>query len=429
MKTWKHYMKSLLLMGIFLGCASALFAQPAEIFFSKESDLPDFFYDVAVTASPDSGRSRIRCYTKIAYDELQFMRDADGFRAKYELSVVLFDAKENQVDGKIQSKEIAVQKYDETVSRSKFSVSEILFDVVPGQYKLVVSIMDLDSKKAEIKKIPLTISKRSSSLDVSDLILADRFAADSSGNRKLVPSVAGNFSDVQDTLFLWFEIYSPPTLQSVPIRLQIFDQKGKTLRDEKMEKNLDSVRTACIIPIPKGQMKGGRYKLDVTIGEGHTAVKRSKNMSIRWMDMPSQATDLDQAIAQLQYIAKGREIKKMKKLEGDEKMAAFKDFWKQMDPTPGTDENELMEEYYRRVDYTNRNFTTFRPGWKTDRGMVYIILGPPNEVERHPFDVDSKPYEIWTYYSVNRYFVFVDYSGFGDYHLEGQFWDVLNQIR
>jgi GWxTD domain-containing protein len=176
-------------------------------------------------------------------------------------------------------------------------------------------------------------------------------------------------------------------------------------------------------------LKGGRYKLELTVGEGKDAVKKFKDMSIHWMDMPSQATDLDQAIEQLLYIAKGREIKKMKKLEGDEKMAAFKDFWKQMDPTPGTDGNELMDEYYRRVDYANRNYSTFRPGWKTDRGMVYIILGPPNEVERHPFESDSKPYEVWTYYTVNRYFVFVDYSGFGDYRLEGQFWDVLNQIR
>ena len=50
-------------------------------------------------------------------------------------------------------------------------------------------------------------------------------------------------------------------------------------------------------------------------------------------------------------------------------------------------------------------------------GMVYITLGPPSAVERHPFDMGAKPYEIWEYYHINRSFLFVDNSGFGDYRL------------
>jgi GWxTD domain-containing protein len=145
--------------------------------------------------------------------------------------------------------------------------------------------------------------------------------------------------------------------------------------------------------------------------------------------MPTHTSDIDKAIEQMRYMAKGGEIKKMKKLEGDEKYKAFKEFWEKLDPTPGTQQNELMEEYYRRVEIANQNFGTFQEGWKTDRGMVYIILGPPNEVERHPFEQDSKPYEVWTYYSINRYFLFVDRSGFGDYRLESPLWDYMNEIH
>jgi len=49
--------------------------------------------------------------------------------------------------------------------------------------------------------------------------------------------------------------------------------------------------------------------------------------------------------------------------------------------------------------------------------MVFITFGPPSSVERHPLDMDSKPYEIWQYYELNRSFVFLDQTGFGDYHL------------
>ena len=94
-----------------------------------------------------------------------------------------------------------------------------------------------------------------------------------------------------------------------------------------------------------------------------------------------------------------------------------------------TEQNEVMEEYYRRVNFTNANFSVFMEGWKTDQGMVYIILGPPSDIDRHPFELDSKPYEIWSYYQFNRQFVFVDQTGFGEYRLVSPFWEILEQLQ
>jgi hypothetical protein len=88
-----------------------------------------------------------------------------------------------------------------------------------------------------------------------------------------------------------------------------------------------------------------------------------------------------------------------------------------------------MEEYYRRVAFANRSFTTFRDGWKTDRGMVYIILGPPDEIERRPFNRGNKPYVVWSYYRYNREFVFLDDTGYGEYRLLSPFWDLVNRIQ
>ena len=87
------------------------------------------------------------------------------------------------------------------------------------------------------------------------------------------------------------------------------------------------------------------------------------------------------------------------------------------DPSPKTDVNEVLIEYYRRIAYANDHFESYYDGWRTDMGMIYVTLGPPNYVERHPFEYDSKPYEIWSYYDINREFIFVDQTGFGDYRL------------
>ena len=103
--------------------------------------------------------------------------------------------------------------------------------------------------------------------------------------------------------------------------------------------------------------------------------------------------------------------------------ALFRDFWKRRDPTPGTEQNELMQEYYYRVEYANTHFSTNRNGWETDRGRIFILYGEPSDVEQHPFEINSKPYEVWYYNALNRRFVFVDYTGFGDYELvEPEWW-------
>jgi len=419
-----------MIAGIVLVFAARLAAQPQEMRFSRDADLPEFYYDVPMIASPDSGKTRLECYVKVAYGELTFVRDGDRFRAKYELSVILLDPRGSQVDGKIRTLETTVQHYDSTISRRAFSSTVTRFDVKPGKYELVLSIMDFDSKKSGIKKIPLAVPERTrTGLSVSDLILADRVTADSSGRPVPSASVTADFADAQDTLFLWFEIEAGPNIQTVPVEVRIFDLKGGVLRSEKAEKAVETPCTVCVIPIPRGDLKGGRYRLEVIAGEGAGQVRRSRSFSVHWAGMPMQTSDLDKAVDQLQYIAKRGEIKRIKKLRNDERLTAFKEFWKERDPTPETEGNEIMEEYYRRVEFSNQNFGTFMEGWKSDRGMVYIMLGPPNEVDRHPFEAGSKPYEVWTYESINRYFIFIDQTGLGDYRLAAPFWDTLNQVR
>ena len=83
-----------------------------------------------------------------------------------------------------------------------------------------------------------------------------------------------------------------------------------------------------------------------------------------------------------------------------------------------------MIEYYRRIQTADERYSHFIDGWKTDMGMVYIIFGEPDQIERYPFQENTKPYEVWFYYGANKEYVFVDESGFGDYRLTTPIWDV-----
>ena len=92
------------------------------------------------------------------------------------------------------------------------------------------------------------------------------------------------------------------------------------------------------------------------------------------------------------------------------------------DPTPETEQNELMEEYFQRVEYVNEHFSGWQPGWETDRGMIYILFGPPDEIQRtNPSAGNSTIYQLLNYAKVNNQFVFRDQNGFVDYRLDTPF--------
>jgi GWxTD domain-containing protein len=137
------------------------------------------------------------------------------------------------------------------------------------------------------------------------------------------------------------------------------------------------------------------------------------------------------------YIIADDERAAFKRLETDAERKEFiRQFWLRRDPTPGTEENEFKEEHYRRIAYANDHFDDSKlPGWKTDRGRIYIIYGPPNEIESHPSggtynrpagegggQVTTYPFEQWRYRVIegvgtNVIIEFVDVDRTGEYRM------------
>jgi GWxTD domain-containing protein len=124
------------------------------------------------------------------------------------------------------------------------------------------------------------------------------------------------------------------------------------------------------------------------------------------------------------YVITPKEEKVFRELETDKQRDLFiEEFWRQRDPTPGTPRNEFREEHYRRIDYANRWFGrgTSKPGWKTERGRVYILLGEP--ISRHEYRDDRiYPLELWFYQGGKElepffYILFFQRHGAGDYEL------------
>jgi GWxTD domain-containing protein len=136
------------------------------------------------------------------------------------------------------------------------------------------------------------------------------------------------------------------------------------------------------------------------------------------------------------YIITDEERAAFKQLSNDEERDNFIEaFWQRRDPTPDTEENEYKEEHYQRIAYANEHFAAGVPGWKTDRGRIYIVYGKPDEIDSHPSggtyerpmeegggETSTFPFEDWRYRYIEGIgqeviIEFVDTCMCGEFHM------------
>ncbi len=113
----------------------------------------------------------------------------------------------------------------------------------------------------------------------------------------------------------------------------------------------------------------------------------------------------------VRWIILGEELQAFRQFSNDEERENFiEQFWIRRDPTPDTLENEYREEHYRRIAYANERFAAGKAGWRTDRGRIYVMFGPPDQIDSHPSggayqrpieegggSTSTFPFEVWRY--------------------------------
>ena len=145
--------------------------------------------------------------------------------------------------------------------------------------------------------------------------------------------------------------------------------------------------------------------------------------------MPKNLTPSEKEFfSKARYIIVKEEERAFLNLTGVEEREKFiEEFWLKRDPTPNTPRNEFKEMYFQRIEAANKRLRGSKPGWLTDRGMIYILFGPPNDVEDFPMGITSedKPTEIWIYNNLPNKpelrLEFIDYSNTRDYRLTTNF--------
>ncbi len=432
---------------VFLILCTSLFAQKKNPKFIFDFDYAQFGYD--------STSNYVEVYYSFNQQTMKYVQtDSSNYLEAY-LHVSIQDTSSGKylINNKWR---IASTIKDSTQISDKSLVGVISFVLPEGFYKCVVggTAGETADKQKFITDHVNVKPLHTHDISVSDIQLASKILQDSQNKSSIfykntfevVPIPTEVFGESLPVVFYYYEVYSSKEALAKDSVLQIsslvYNSKRKVVYSKIFSiKNTIKSRVE-VGAIPVNKFPTDTYTLIVSVLD--TAKQKGISSSKRFFVYNPKVVNTDTASAKGQtyvasvfgvmsieecddlyskskYIATGPEVDqwgKLSTLAG--KREFLYNFWKKRDPDPATNQNEYFNQYLKRIQESNKKYGTItRPGWKTDRGRVYIKYGEPSEIERFPNQTDSKPYEIWHYNELEGgvIFVFADLTGFSDYQL------------
>lgn len=339
-------------------------------------------------------------------------------------------------------------------SKAKTILGAVGFIIKHGMYKLTINIKDVkndDLQKDYIEQLQIR-SFTNNNFGISDIELASRIINENANKSSIFykntlevfPNPSMLYTKSSPVLFYYAEVYNFNSTRSnnqLELKKKLFSSQNEVLYESS--KNIGSGKESIVDvgAINLQKYPTGTYTLSLTLSDksaGKVAVSSKKffmvNPDVVVKNKIKSSSDYlssefgvyldsecDDLFEKSKIIAVADEIKKYKKLDSlNSKRKFLYRFWKRRDTTPETENNELKLAYFERVKIANSRYRTMNTnGFKTDRGRVFLRYGEPDEIERHPNETNTKPYEVWLYNHIEGgvSFIFGDVTGFNYYEL------------
>ena len=377
------------------------------------------------------------CYYsfRIPYNRLVFIKTDSGYLAKFNLTVEVNDTLGNFADRQIRQDEILVKSYSETDSDNEFYQGILIFKLPQMSYNFLPIFTDINSKdERRLRKIdiqlnsdkyksflpPVIVNSLKEKCGGNDITVLTNYNGSvpfsSSKYDIIIPSVDTSITNPRVVIVADADtIYNSPLKEYSDFAPDLKICNNRVTFDKDAGPAL-TTRNFIIKGISSTIPEGNLKFLFFTGDTAKPAVVHNKQCV--WFDKPRSLIDPEFAIRILNYFSGKEEVDKLLSGKSKEYPKELTKYWKKYDPTPSTRFNELMSEYYSRVDYTAMHFTSLsgKRGFDTDRGKVYIQFGKPKKIERSSND-EGKVVETW-FYDKDKKFVFVDKQGTGDFPLQ-----------
>lgn len=403
--------------------SSKCFSQPDRTPTNRETNNFVFDFFAQPCYAPDS--IEITIFYKIAFQSLLFSQQETGFSTNYQLEASFRDA-----NGIIRRRAnafdtISVQTFDETKSINNYKFGFINQRLPLSTY--FVQIQLVDSRNQVLHKTNFQFSK-----DKPGSVKFLPIFTYNSKEKEYVSQVANGISFATPNFSIYLPIILSNHSENIRYEITKIDEKEainwgdfsaisdkiKPLSNLYLSFELTDVGVA--ISKNNSDSKNPFFAL---IDKPNTFVPGSYNLILQyedkldtfnfrvvWENIPKSLRDPQYMLRVMEYILTDDEIKLFRTYKKRQLPEKLFDYWKRLDPTPNTPYNEAMNEYFTRVDYASNAFRTSAQsdGALTDRGMIYILFGPPDEIRR--FHQNNKLREQWTYRRLIKEYTFEQVS-------------------
>ncbi|HEU4587649.1 MAG TPA: GWxTD domain-containing protein [Gemmatimonadales bacterium] len=345
----------------------------------------------------------------LANRSLTFEREPNGYTARYRVDISL--AAERGAPLTVAREEVVrVSTLQETTRTDESVLFQQSFKVLPGRQHVIVSLRDMASGvegRAEADYQAPAFAAGTT----SEPILA--YQAKGRGERseplQLVVNPRGTIGLNGDTLLVYVEGYSLSGAQAVPFEVR--SQTDSVIYRDSLRFRGGRPVESQVLRVTPDSLSLGEVRL--VVGSGAAERRVSALVSVT---PGSVVTDYDQMLAYLRYWGPNPYLDSLRKAPPADRARLWRAFVRSTDQNPKTPQNEQLDEYFARVATANAQIRDEGiPGWRTDRGEVFIVLGPPDEASEAG-QMSSRLIR-WYYPNYRLTLYFADESGFGRYRL------------
>jgi len=345
----------------------------------------------------------------LSNSQFQFLKTENGFKASYEVALFFIQKSGSISFKKYWTKEIIVESTQETNLTQETVLFQASTNILPGKYNFRVELKDLNSghfseasgkvKVANFHKGKFGLSQP---IFLNSSYTQDHGFVDRIGRQvDLVTNPRRIFKYASGEIKYYLEFYGDVEKILSGLTLDIESSNGKKSRRLIRTEQLPdfSGRLSLTGQIPIDTLSVGPHEIKFTAKEANGKKLAEVNQKViislseEWFTYNWQ-----EAIDYLRYVASAKESEDLRNALPGDRFNSWNEFWRKRDPDPSTPVNEELVDYFKRIRFTNEHFSSKQlPGWLTDRGRVYMYLGPADRTQEVDLRTGIHNQEVWAY--------------------------------
>jgi GWxTD domain-containing protein len=354
-----------------------------------------------------------------------FQREGNSFVARYRVSLSFKREGAPPVD-LAREELVRVATFQETQRADESVLFQQVLRILPGTYQVTATVRDASStseSSATADYTAPTFGKATYSAPILTYQATGRGSLADPVSLVLNPRGAVGYGS--DTLLAYVEGYSFPEPTKVPF--QVLDEQQHSIYSDSLRFRGGREVESQVVRLAPDSVSLGELKI-VVGSKPERSASALVSFTQAWV-----VTNFDEMLDLLRYFGYDEQIAAMRRAPAGERARLWRDFYEATDPNTSTPENEALNQYFSRVNAANQRFKDEGiPGWRTDRGEVFITLGPPDEsVESSPGA--SSRIIRWTYLTHRLEIYFQDETGFGRLRLtpgsRAEYERILSRVR